>query len=315
MKNQSLSVALVGLTAILVPSGSVHAEGSKAPAAREPAQAAPAKPPPLEESLFKLNPENPEAHLPTAAEAARAPLWFANMLNDMGAEIDAARARGDYAQSVKYERALVKVSPHRAIGYSGLCRDYEALGQRDDAIQACALAVQKEGVLVDDFVRFVRLVANRPGGVDPTELADAHNAIDHLKSDPASRILGNQVQCELSLKQNDEVALEQCSTALLELAPDDPKSITYAWTRAIKKRDFARAQELVNRAKANPQMAQAVPQMETSTREFQEQNGEASSSLRSMFSNPILRWLLGVLVVLALGFFFARRSPRAGSSV
>lgn len=314
MKNHPLSVALVGLTAILVPSGSLYAEDSKVPAAREPAQAAPAKPPPLEESLFKLNPENPEAHLPTAAEAARAPLWFANMLNDMGMEIDAARERGDFAQAAKYGRALVKVSPHRAIGYSGLCRDYEALGQRDDAVQACALAVQKEGVRVEDFVRFVRLVANRPGGVDPTELDDAHNAIGHLKSDPASRLLGNQVQCELSIKQKDDAALEQCSTALLELAPDEPKSITYAWTWAIKKRDFARAQELVERARANPQMAQAMTQMETSTRQYQEQNGE-SSSLRAMFASPVVRWLLAISVVLALVFMFARRSPRTGSSV
>lgn len=314
MKNHPVSAALVGLTAILLPSGSLHAEGGKAPPSSETTKAAPAKPP-LDKSHFEVDDSNPEKNLPTAEEAARSPLDFANMLNDLGMRVDAARARGDFAQAAKYDRAYLRLAPQRAGAYGALCRDYEALGQRDDAVQACANALQKEGVTVDDFVRFVRLVANRQGGVDPTELDDAHNAIDHLKSEPASRLIGNQVQCELSLKQDDEAALSECAGALRELAPNDPKSITYGWTLAIKRRDFARAEELLSQAKQNPQMAQAVAQMEASTDDFKQQHRETSLSLRALLQSPILRWMLGLSALLAAGLLFARRLTRAGSSV
>lgn len=326
MKNHPLSAALLGLTAVLLPSGPLQAESGKstndtkaaasgaATAARAAGESAPARPP-LDMSKFEVDDKNPEANLPTADEAARAPLDFANLLNDIGMRIDAARERGDFAQAVKLDRAFVRLAPQRAAAYGALCRDNEALGQRDDALQACAVALQKPGVVVDDFVRFVRLVANRQGGLDTTEVADAQNAIEHLKSDPASRVAGNQAACELSLKQKDDAALASCSSALLELAPNDPRSITYAWTLAIKQQDFSRAEELVQRAKQNPQMAEAVAQLETSTQQFSEQQGGGGLSLRSLVASPIMRWLLGLSLLMAAALFFARRLTRTDSSV
>jgi tetratricopeptide (TPR) repeat protein len=307
MQNHHLAATFVGLAALTLSSAPVLAEANNA------AAQAKGDKPKVDLSHFEIDDENPEGNLPTAEEANLVALKFGAMVIELGARIDAARGRGDWAQAVKYDRAWVKLAPQRANAYSALCRDAEQLGKRDDAIQACANAIQKEGVVVDDFVRFVRLATHRPGGIDPVELEDARNAIEHLQQDDASRSIGYQLQCALALKQKDDVALEQCSTGLAKLAPDDPKSITYAWSLAIRKHDLARARELVEQAQKNQQMQGAVAQMETSTRELEAAPVESESALSST-KQPIVQWLIGLLAALVGAVYIARRIARAGSS-
>jgi len=308
MQKPHRAATFVGLAALTLSSVPVLAEtnDSNPPAKGDK--------PKVDLSHFEIDDENPEGNLPTAEEANLAALKFGAMVIELGARIDAARGRGDWEQAVKYDRAWVRLAPQRASAYSALCRDAEQLGKRDDAIQACANAIQKEGVVVDDFARFVRLAINRPGGIDPVERQDAHNAIEHLQQDGASRSIGYQLQCELALKQKDDAALEQCSSGLAKLAPDDPKAITYAWSLAIRKRDFARARTLLEQAKNNEQMKAAVAQMETSTRELEAAPVESESALSSASKHSMVQWLVGLLVALAGVLYVARRIARGGSS-
>jgi tetratricopeptide (TPR) repeat protein len=294
-----LTGTFAGLAVLMLSAAHAHAE-SKDHEAK-----APAGKPTVDFSHFVIDDDNPEGNLPTAEEANIAALKFGGMVMEFGARIDAARKRGD--------RALIQLNPQRANAYGGLCRDLEAAGQRDEALQACANAIQKDGVVVDDFVRFVRLVINRPGGTDPVELQDAQNSIQHLLQDDVSRSIGYQLQCELALKQKDDAALESCSAGLAKLAPDDPKAITYAWSLAIRKRDFERARTLVEQAKKNEQMKDAVAQMETSTRELEAAPVE-SGALDGSTKQPMVQWLIGLLVALAGALYIARRITRAGSS-
>lgn len=264
-------------------------------------------------SHFEIDHENPSANLPTAKEAELRPLLFAAMIQDLGGGIEAARERGDFAQAVKYDQAWTVMAPQHAASFTALCSDLDALNRRDEALQGCANAIQKPGVTVSAFARFVRLVIKRPGGPDPVELEDARNAIDHLKSDEASRILGYQLQCELSLTIKDDVALEECASKLSELAPDAPQSITYAWSLALNKNDQTRAQELVAKAK----QAGTMPPDAVATMEKAMLNRPAAqtSSRLSGRTSQMLGWLLGVCAALLAMVFMARRFTRGDTSI
>ncbi len=282
--------------ALLMLPGSVMAETLKQSSPEQPL---------LDRSHFQIDDEDPLSNLPTQEEANRAPIWFADMLNELGMRIEVARKRGDYEGAVKFDRAWAAVSGPHAGGYSALCSDLAQLERRDEAVQACGQALERNGVTQLDFARFVRLVLARPEGLDPTELEDARNAIEHLKSDASSRVLGYELQCELSLVLKDEASQQECSRELARLAPDSAGALTYAWSEALKKQDYLGARALIEKARQKGTMGAAVAMMENSTREFESQASALPAAQASMW-----RWVLAVAAALVALYFVARRFGR-----
>lgn len=215
---------------------------------------------------FVIDDNDPEAHLPTEEEAAKSPLEWGYLLMALDERAQIASERGDWNATLKYHRAAAKLVPDRAVSFGMLCKDYEMVGKRDEAVLACAKATTLPGTKVDYFVRFVHLVANRPGGVKDAEVEDALAAVEHLKSDKNTALTGFELECELSLQTRDESALERCSKELSKRAPKAPRTAMFGWALAIQQRKFERAHKLIDTAKRNGASTEVIAKMETATR-------------------------------------------------
>jgi hypothetical protein len=264
-------------------------------------------------SHFVVNEEDPESNLPTPEEAAGRPVAFAEMTMDVTRLGAQARARGEWAKAVKFDRVLVRFAREKALGFGFLCSDLEKLGQRDEALKVCGMALEKEGVRSEDFANFVRLVLSRHQGLDPVEVEDAKSAIAHLVAADSSRLLGYQLQCQLGLATKDDAALERCATELMKLAPQDRKSIGAAWSAALKKRDFTRAHELLASATGAGMSAEELAIMQDLTDE-KEAEGSVLKSLQLKAGHPMLRWLVGLIVAIVACTYAARKLARTRSA-
>jgi hypothetical protein len=258
---------------------------------------------------FEVNEQDPESNLPTPDEAAGRPVAFAKMIMRITELADEARSRGDYAQAVKLDRALVRFGSDKALPFSTLCSDYGKLGKRDEAVKSCAVALEKQGVRTEDFSQFIGLVLSRPEGLDPIEVEDAKAAIEHLKSAEASRLAGYQLQCQLSVIAKDDAALEECSAQLMRLAPQDRKSVGAAWSVAMKKGDFERARQLLAGAEAAGLSDAELAEMGELT-DQRETEGSVLKSILRTTHHPMLRWLLGLMVAVAAGLIASRKLAR-----
>ena len=223
----------------------------------------------LKESIsgrFTLNLADPEAHLPSTAEANKYPLDWGYLLMELDERAIAARKQNDWKSAIKFHRATAKLVPDRAISFAHLCTDYEKAGQRTEAVTSCFKALNLEGSKLEYFTHFIRLVADRPGGVDAKEVTDAKAAIEHLKGEPTARSLGYELQCELSLSTHDDAALAECSKELRQVYPHTLKPTSFAWTLALRRGDFTLARKLLKDAKRDGMDKAVLDTMERATR-------------------------------------------------
>ena len=215
---------------------------------------------------FAVDADDPEAHLPSAAEADKHPLDWGYLLMELDERALAARKRDDWKAAAKFHRAAAKLVPDRAIAFAHLCTDYEKAGQRTEAVASCFKAMNLEGAKLEYFTHFVHLVAGRPGGVDKKEVTDAKAAIEHLKGEPKARSLGYELQCELSLSTHDDSALAECSKELRTVYPHAPKATSFAWTLALRRGDFVLARKLIKDGKRDGMDKAVLDTMERATR-------------------------------------------------
>ena len=65
--------------------------------------------------------------------------------------------------------ALAKAVPDRSVSYGKMCAAYEALGERDHGLESCRDALGRQGVRVEDFSRYVRLLLDHQGPATSAE--------------------------------------------------------------------------------------------------------------------------------------------------
>jgi hypothetical protein len=214
---------------------------------------------------FAIIDRNPEENLPTEAQRRSNPRLFRLFLQELIERAGVATQRGDHLGAARYYSALAKAEPEQSFGFSQLCQSLAALGEREGAMDACADALSKTGVTVEDFTRYVHLVLGKSGPLNVTERTRVESQIAHLKRTEGGRLAAEQLQCELGLRVNDLAMLEECTAGLSAIAAGDPKTIAYEWALAMRKREPGRAAQLIDRARRAGLAPQALRDMELAT--------------------------------------------------
>jgi tetratricopeptide (TPR) repeat protein len=200
-------------------------------------------------SHFTIDDSNPEASVPSQADLQKDPLQAGYLLQDLLSKAELAHKRGDHMAAVKFYQALLKAVPNRAISLSRMCDEFEEVGDKVRAMNACGLALTLDGVTVGDYEHYVHLVLAKHGTLSDQEVQALTNVINHMKQDDEGRTTGDELECELALRMSSVAKLEQCTSALVAAAPNAPKTIMYQWDLAMRQRNYGAAHQLVTRAK------------------------------------------------------------------
>lgn len=216
-------------------------------------------------SGMPIDDDDPEASVPPPQVRDARPLEFAYYLQELIERAARATQRKDHRKAARYYRALAKAAPERSVAFSRLCESLEAGGDVAGAIGACKEALAREGAVLNDHLRFVRLVLARPGPLAGKDREDVTAVIDHLEAQPDTRLAGHHLRCELALRLSDTAMLERGVAGLVALAPEDAKTISFQWALAIRRRDRAQAERLVARAQAAGLEPAGVARMQQAT--------------------------------------------------
>jgi hypothetical protein len=217
--------------------------------------------PPDQLGAIPIDRLDPERSVPSPEEASRNPLQFGYLLMDLATRAELAEKRGEPADAIRYYRALARAAPHRSIAFGKMCAAHEALGDRDAGLAACRVALGREGVRVEDHLRYVRLLLARSGRVSAAERSEVEAIAAHLDKDPASATAALEVRCQLATRTRDVPLLEACVAGWTAAAPRDLKTSSYRWALALERKEHARALELIEQARAAGLDAAAAERM------------------------------------------------------
>ena len=242
-------------------------------------------------TVWTIDDELPESNIPGEGARNRNPLQFGYWLQDLTARAGKASEGGYHQTAVKYYRALAKAVPDQAIAFSKLCAEYDALGNRDDAILSCAAALIRPGVVLNDYFRYVHVVISKPGRLSDKDLSPLLDVISHVRADPGG---GNQaadeLECDVGVKTKDISRLEKCTASLANVAAKDPKTLTYQWSLAMLRNHYDEAESLLARVKESSMKPEGLAQMDRETR-------------RGRFAHRMRTWLVAIGVGTLLGAF------------
>jgi hypothetical protein len=212
-------------------------------------------------TLFKIDDADPESSVPTAVQRDGNPIEFGYFLQDVMAKAETAGKRNDRQAEIRYLRALALAVPGPAKAWSLLCEAYEKAGDRHRAIGACKYAIDREGVQVQDFARFVHLISSKEGELDNDERAALKDVLAHLDQDPNLAVPTAHMRCESGVKLKDEAAMAACTAVLAKAAPNDPKTIVFQWSLAMMRGQRDDARQFVARAKMAGLTTDAIDRM------------------------------------------------------
>lgn len=238
-----------------------------------PAASDSARPMPGEEhwqlSRWRIKIDDPESSVPAPAERDKNPLEFGYHLQDLSAEAKKAEDKGDYRTAVKFWRAVAKAVPDSNAGFFRACTAYEALGERERAIDFCGKGL----TLPPDYpsaeaYRYSKLVLARDGRPNALEIQALDQVTLHLRESkkPLAAFYSEQIQCELALELDDEPRLANCTANLVKLAPRDLRTVSYRWSLAVKREDFQGAEKAIADARALQMKPEALAELERGTR-------------------------------------------------
>jgi hypothetical protein len=199
-------------------------------------------------SKWPIDEKDPEKNIPSEKDRNADPLAFGYWLQDVTWKAETYAKRGDHMNAARFYKVLGVAVPDRAVGYTKACDEYEAAGDRAQAIEACGQALLRDGLLVRDYVHFVDLMLAEPGKLDDKQQAALAQVITHMREDPAGRDTVDDVECRVGVRTSNVAQLQECTASLEARAPDDPRTVTYLWAYAIARGDSAAAQGLVARA-------------------------------------------------------------------
>jgi hypothetical protein len=203
-----------------------------------------------EPAPVSIDDAHPERSVPTPAQQLADPLSFSNILMELGVRAEAATGRRDFAAAARYYAALAKAVPDRSYAFSRLCDSLEAVGNRDEAIAACGVALSRRGTVAGDFTHFVRLLLAKDAPLTVGERHQVGVAIAALEREPRAALIATRVRCNVAVHEHDVPGLQACTAKLVAAAPSDPSTIEFQWVLAIEKKDRAGAEVLAARAAA-----------------------------------------------------------------
>jgi hypothetical protein len=149
---------------------------------------------------FTINDRNPEAELPSVDERVARPREFERFVQDLLERAALATKRGDHLAAARYYSAVARVLPDRVVGFSGLCRSLEALGEGEGAIEACGDALAKEGLTADDVVHHAHLVLGKSGPLSRDDRTNVEEEIRYLRGLADGRTSADQLSGELAAR-------------------------------------------------------------------------------------------------------------------
>lgn len=202
---------------------------------------------------------------PARADGAMPPL-HRSYPQDMLEGARQAVQRGDRLAAVDFYVGLTQAVPSRAYAFGRLCEQYEALGDRHDALGACRRAVTLEGPTAADFERLVWLIANGPQPLSIAARKELKDIQKHVTADDGAGTAGAYVICQAAMALHDRDALEGCTATLRRSAPQDPRTISSEWALAMERGDHDDARRLIARARTAGVPANGLATMETATR-------------------------------------------------
>ena len=217
-------------------------------------------------SSLPINAENPESSIPTAQQQMQNPLEFGYLLQDMLADAISAEKKKDYYHAARYYRALATAVPKRAYAFGKLCEALQNLGERENAEKACRAALTREDVTSAEFERFVYLMLSKQEPLSTEELKELDGVIDHLSKTPESAVLAANFRCQVGLRIQSTLMLEQCTAVLAKAQPDAPATLSFQWALALQNHDKDSARRLIARARSAGMSRDGLRQMETATR-------------------------------------------------
>jgi hypothetical protein len=247
-------------------------------------------------SHFVINYDNPESQIPTIKERNADPLEFGYFLQDLSAEALKAERKSDYRSAVKFWRASAKAVPDEAVGFSRTCRAYQILGERENALPFCSRALVLHGATAEDYLRFSELMVAAPGALTADEIKDLDNAIAHLRAQPDAALPtvagpAAVMECQLGVKENDGKRLENCTAVLAKTAPNDPHTLTFQWSLAMKQYDYSTARRFLAQMSTTKMLPDAQAKLRAAT-------DKAATWWRRPFTDP--RYGFGTLLVIGL---------------
>jgi hypothetical protein len=131
-------------------------------------------------TMFQVDDKDPLRNLPTEEERDKHPLEFGYYLQDLIARAEGGFEKKDWKRAAKYYEVLARLVPETALGFSRLCTAYAELGHVEIAAANCGRAIQLQGAVVYDHLRFVRLTLDKKN-FTPRDAADAEASLTHLR--------------------------------------------------------------------------------------------------------------------------------------
>jgi hypothetical protein len=212
-------------------------------------------------SKWPIDTEHPEAHIPSEDVRNKDPLQFGYWLQDLTWRAGHAAKRGDHAQAVKYYIALADAVPDRSVGFTRACDEYEAMGDLEHAISACAQGLLRDGVLVKDYQHFVHLVLAKPGPLAKKDVSALSTILAHMREDPAGHDYVDDLECEVAIRTSNVAQLRECTSGMAALGKEGPKLLSYQWNLAVEEGKFRQARDLVEQARVAGTPADKIASM------------------------------------------------------
>jgi len=237
---------------------------------------------------YPINDSDPVSSVPPAGSANRNPMGFGYFVMELSGRADQAAKDNKLPQAIQYFQALAKAVPESAVAYSKLCEIYEKLGNRAAALTNCDIALNREGVKLDDYSRLVRVALAKSGALEPELVKKLDAIVVHLNKTDSTRVPAALFQCEFAVRLEDVGRLTTCTQVLNKYAPNDPRAISFEWALAIKQADVQKADAAILRAQTANMPQAAVDAMEASTEQ-----------IRPIWARALHAWkrILGVLLV------------------
>jgi len=219
-------------------------------------------------SKFAIDPRDPESSVPSAKDRDRNPLEFGYFLQDLLEYAAHAQKALDYDGVIRYYRAVAKAVPDSAKGWSKLCEAYETARDRDRAIRACKYAIDRRGVELQDYLRYVRLILGGSAPLTDAEQTELKAVFQHLQKQPVDAGLGpvvDQLRCEMGVKLKSVSILEECTKELATGAPNDARTVVFQWNLAMLKGQRDEAERYIGLARKSGVVAESIDRMQRLT--------------------------------------------------
>jgi tetratricopeptide (TPR) repeat protein len=213
-------------------------------------------------TTWPINEDDPESSVPDAKKRNEDPLQFGYWLQDVALKGEVYAKHGMHDKAIKFYRALAKAVPDRAISFSRLCTEYEAIDDREKAIASCGMAISLQGVTQGDYAHYVHLVLAKTGPLTSQDVGFLNLAIEGFKKDPQAHPLVDKLECEVGTRTSNVELLRECTTALVASAPNDLQTIAFQWALAMQEGKLDDARGLLERAKELGEKDEGVQSMQ-----------------------------------------------------